>query len=209
MLVVPISVNSIPMFYVLDVSVCLPLRLSGASMPIPAINSGHGASQCRRPIETNSLRRLLILLSNTPVYSASGGACHMQSLLTYTMSCVQLSPTRHHLPLDVAELLDMAFQKKSELKVSLTVGYLYKHTVVRLLQVSRGDNLAPGRPVTADLPVPYLVNMRASAVSVHVAYEEPIRPATCGNVRPRLPASKRSHPSSSDPRHHPNGRLSL
>ena len=53
---------------------------------------------------------------------------------------------------DVAEMLDLAFQRKPELKISITVGYLYKHTVVRMLQIPRGDNSPPGRPVTADLP---------------------------------------------------------
>ena len=59
------------------------------------------------------------------------------------------------LPLDVAQLLELAFQKKSELKVSLTVGYLYKHAVVRLLQVP--GSVDGNRPVTADLPLPHLI----------------------------------------------------
>ena len=101
------------------------------------------------------------------------------------------------LPNDLAELLEMAFQKKSELKVSLTVGYLYKHAIVRLLQ-SPGSDTAH-RPVTADLPLPHLLSMRASAVSVNVAGDASNRPDTCGEARTRPPTSKRPHISTSDP----------
>ena len=95
------------------------------------------------------------------------------------------------LPLDVAQLLDIAFQKKSELKVSLTVGYLYKHAVVRLLQVP--GSVDGNRPVTADLPLPYLLNMRKSAASDPVSGAEPSRPIDCDEVSSHLPASKRPH----------------
>ena len=101
-----------------------------------------------------------------------------------------------YLPLDVAQLLELAFQRKTELKVSLTFGYLYKHAIVRLLQEPNADG-TPGRQVTADLPLPHLLHMRAPAVPDSVADTEPDRRPTPGNNRSCPPPSKRPHPKSS------------
>ena len=88
------------------------------------------------------------------------------------------------LTLDVAERLDAAFKRNDDLKISLLVGYLYKHTCVRLLQRTHGDRPQQVRHVTADIPLPVLLQRRSSSSSEsNVADDDAPR---------RLPAAKRS-----------------